>query len=98
MAKYMLQWKVDLARTPEDPKKKQQQWTLFEETVAQQLKAGQLTEWGQYAGENDGYCIVEGSEVDVQKLTNFWSPFVEFKVNVVLSIEQASEATKDMVT
>lgn len=96
MAKYMLQWEVDLSRTPEDPNERKQQWTLFIETVKQQLNDGQVAEWGQYVGESFGYCIVEGDELDVQRLTNFWSPFVDFSVSSILSADQAGVAIADM--
>ncbi len=95
MAKYILQWEVDATRTPEDPKERQQQWLAFQETTKQMIESGQIQDWGEYAGEIDGYCIMEGTEVDVAALTALWVPFVAFSAKP-MSIEQAMESIKDL--
>ena len=97
MGKYILHWEVEASKTPEDPKQRQEQWTLFQETVVQQMKNNEIQEWGEYVGEINGYAIMEGSEVDIQKLVALWVPFVKFNVKPVMNIEQAMEATKAML-
>ncbi|MGV7223576.1 MAG: DUF3303 domain-containing protein [Nitrospinales bacterium] len=97
MGKYILHWEVDTAKTPEDTKERQEQWSLFQQTVAQQMESNEIKEWGEYVGEVNGYSIMEGSEVDIQKLVALWVPFVKFNVKPVMTIEQAMEATKAMI-
>ena len=62
--------------------------------VTQQVKAGQITQWGAFVGEAKGYCIVDGTAEDVHTLTGGWIPFVRFQTNEVLSIEQVMKATE----
>ena len=96
MGKYIVHWEVDATRTPEGPKERQQQLLAFGDTVGQQLKSGEVKEWGGYVGELNGYAIIEGTEVDVHALTLLWVPFVKFKIKPLLSIEQSIQATKSM--
>ena len=96
MAKFILHWEVDSTKTPESPKERQQQWLEFQDIVAQQMKEGIISDWGNNVGEMYGYAIMEGSEVLVQTLTEMWVPHVKFNVRLVLTIEQAVEATKAM--
>ena len=35
------------------------------ETIKKMLKSGEMKEYGQFAGEPAGYCIIEGNELDV---------------------------------
>lgn len=96
MAKFILHWEVDPAKTPEDPKERQQQWLQFQDIVVQQMKAGLISDWGANVGELNGYCITEATEIEVHTLTAMWEPFVKFNTRSVLTIEQVSEATKAM--
>jgi hypothetical protein len=96
MAKFLVLWEVDTTRTPEDQKERQAQWKGFQDLVKKFLKDGVIKEWGQCAGEASGYCIVEGTEVDVTKLTNLYTPFVIFNTSPLLSIDQAMEANESL--
>jgi hypothetical protein len=96
MGKYILHWEIDSMKTPEDPKERQEQWSFFQATIVQHMKENDIKEWGEYVGEANGYAIIEGTEVEVQKLVSLWVPFVKFNVKAVMSIEQVMEATKAM--
>jgi hypothetical protein len=54
----------------EDPKERQEQWNFFQATVVHHIKEDQIKAWGEYVGEVNGYAIMEGTEVDVQKLVS----------------------------
>ena len=96
MAKFILHWEVDPAKTPEDPKERKQQWLQFQDIVVQQMKDGLISEWGANVGELIGFCISEASEIEVHMLTAMWEPFVKFDTRAILTIEQVNEATKAM--
>ena len=94
MARYMVLWEVDTSRIPEDPKAKKAQHMGFQELVMKDLKEGVFKEWGAFAGELAGYTIFEGNAVDLHTLTARWFPFVKFKVNEFLTIDEVQKATK----
>jgi hypothetical protein len=48
--------------------------------VKQDLK-GIATDWGAFPGENRVCCIVEGSPLDVVKMTRQYMPYVGFRVH-----------------
>ena len=94
MAKYMVLWEVDTNRTPEDPKAKKAQWLGFQELMVKQLKEGAVKEWGEFAGELNGYVIFEGSAVDLHTQNISWVPFVKLTTKEVLTIDKVNKATK----
>lgn len=46
----------------------------MQSSVTQQLKGGLLSQWGAFAGEGNGYAIINGSAADVHALTLGWFP------------------------
>ncbi|MCC6341874.1 MAG: hypothetical protein IT166_06735 [Bryobacterales bacterium] len=96
MARYLMLWELDKSRIPEELEKRKAQHLGFQEIVRQQMKSGEISQWGAYAGETKGFCIVEGSAEDVHKLTGRWVPWVSFEVKELLTIEQVGKATAAM--
>jgi hypothetical protein len=94
MARYMILWEMDTSRMPEDTKAKKAQWLGFQDIVKKNVKEGVFKEWGQLAGGICGYCIFEGSAVELHTLTEQWIPYVKFKVGELLTIDEINEATK----
>ena len=94
MAKYLVLWEVDTSKTPEDPKAKKAQWLGFQELMVKQLKEGAVKEWGEFAGELNGYVIFEGSAVDLHIQNISWVPFVKLTTKEVLTIDKVNKATK----
>lgn len=89
MAKYLLLWEIDRARTPEDRETRKSQWRTLQDMVVKQLEGGDLKDWGLFLGEMKGYCVIEGTDADVLKVTIGYSPYVIFEVKQVQSIQQA---------
>ena len=94
MAKYLLLWEVDTTHTPTGKEERKKMHLGMQSIVTQQVKAGQITQWGAFVGEAKGYCIIDGAAEDVHTLTGGWIPFVRFQTNEVLSIEQVMKATE----
>ncbi len=93
MAQYLLLWEVDSPRIPEDLEKRKAMHMGFQDIVRQQLKTGEISRWGAYVGELNGFCIIEGSAEDVHTLTGRWVPWVKFQARECLSVEQVAKAT-----
>ncbi len=91
MGKYLLLWEIDRTRLPVDPKERGIGWTFLMEMVKQDIKKGLIKDWGAFVGELNGYVVEEGSELDVMKAVQQFSPFVHFKVHPIASVTQVDE-------
>ncbi len=91
MAKYHLYWKLDESRVPVDAKERGGSWGLFMAMIKQDMESGVLKEWGAFTSEGERYCIVEGTNVDVMKMTEQYVPYVLFETKPVSSAEEVNE-------
>ena len=95
MAKYLLLWEMDLAKVPIDPRERAKAWLPFAETVKGDMGKGICKDWGSFLGELRGYAIVEGTETEIEQLTDQYIPFVIFKTHAVISLEQDVTLIRD---
>ena len=96
MGKYLMIWNLNLALTPVDPKERGAAYDLLLSMVKQDINKGLSTDWGNFVGEGSGYCIAEGSEVEINKMVQQYAPYVTFKTHPVVSLEQVDEVIKSM--
>jgi len=96
MGKYLMIWDLNLALTPVDPKERGAGFGLLLSMVKQDIEKGLSKDWGNFVGEGSGYCIVEGSEVEINKMVQQYAPYVTFKTHPVVSLEQVGEVIKSM--
>jgi len=94
MAKYLMLWEMDNARTPVDPKERGAGYQLLVAMVKQDIQKGVMKDWGGFVGELDGYAIVEGTEVEIGNTIQQYIPFVTFKTRAVASVSQVEEVLK----
>jgi hypothetical protein len=79
---------------PIDPKERASGWGILMEMVKQDLSNGIQNDWGSFAGENRGYCIVEGCVSDILKKTQQYIPYVKFEVHPVAFVKEIEEMLK----
>jgi hypothetical protein len=91
MGKYLVLWEVDRTKIPIDPKERAQGWSLLMAMVRQDFEKGITKDWGAFVGEENGYAVNEGSEVDVMKSLQQYVPFCLFKVYPIASESQVNE-------
>ncbi len=96
MGKYLLLWSLNSNLIPADPKERAAGWGKLLEMVKQDFKVGLAKDWGSFPGEDMGYCILEGSNLDVMKMTQQYAPYVGFEVHPVASVEDVGELLKHM--
>ena len=96
MAKYLLLWEVDTSRTPIDPKERGEAWSAMLDMVKQDIKDGVTKDWGSFLGEDRGYMVYEGSEMELEKGLQQYVPFVTFKTYRIMSVEQMAELAKSL--
>ena len=96
MGKYLLTWELNIALTSVDAKERKDSYALLSAVVKQDIKSGLTKDWGMFVGEGSGYCVIEGSEVEVNKMTTQYGPYVIFKTHPIISIEQVDEVISSL--
>ena len=91
MAKCHFYWTLDESRVPADAKERGGSWALFMAMIKQDMESGVLKDWGSFTSEGEGYCIVEGTNVEIMKMTEQYVPYVRFETKPVTSTEEVNE-------
>jgi len=94
MGRYLLLWDIERTRVPLDPKERGAGFNMLLEMVKQDIKKGLTKDWGVFIGEHTGYSVVEGSEVEVMKQIQQYTPYVYFKVHPIGSVAQVEDMIK----
>ena len=94
--KYITLWEMDISKFPTDPAENAKLNAKLIEMTKQWMKTHPGAEWGKFLGENKGYSIV-GSHEDIMRASMMFSPYVEFKVYQVVTIEEIDAAFKAMM-
>ena len=55
-----------------------------------------MKDWGAFPGENRGYLIAEGSQLDVMKMTQQYTPYVNFKIHPVSAVGEIEALLEHM--
>jgi hypothetical protein len=96
MGRYLLLWELNQSLIPVDPKERGGGYKLLMSLVRQDMETGVTKDWGCFVGEKFGYCVVEGTEVDVMNMVQKYSPYVIFQTHPVASEEQVNEMINAM--
>jgi len=94
MGRYLLLWDIERTRVPLDPKERGAGFNMLLEMVKQDMKKGLTKDWGVFIGEHTGYSVVEGSEVEIMKQIQQYTPYVYFKVHPIGSVAQVEDMIK----
>ena len=96
MAKFMAFWEVDQSKIPIDPKERGEGWSMLMAMVRQDFETGILKDWGAFLGESSGYCVWEGSEIDVMKMIQQYVPFCIFDIHAIATEDRVNEMLTSM--
>lgn len=96
MGKYLMIWDLNLEHTPVDPKERGAGYELLVAMIKQDMERGSTKDWGNFVGEGSGYCVVEGSEIEISKMVQQYTPYVRFRTHPVISLEQVDEVIKSL--
>ena len=96
MGRYLLLWDLERTRVPIDPKERGVGFNMLLEMVKQDMKKGLTKDWGVFIGEHTGYSVVEGTEVEIMKQIQQYTPYVYFKVHPIGSVAQVEDMIKAM--
>ena len=94
MGKYLVLWEVTQSKIPVDPKERKDAWSLLMAVVKQDIEKGIVKDWGSFVGENKGYSINEGTEVEVMNALQQFVPYCTFTVHPIATVGQVNEMIK----
>ena len=94
MAKYFVTWESDMSKVPTDPKERAAMRMKMLEMTKQSMNEGKIIDWGVFLGGYKGYAVGQGSAMDMAMGTQQFAPYVKFKVQEVLSVDEMLEALK----
>jgi hypothetical protein len=97
MTKYLILWRMDKDRIPDDPKEEMECNEKMMNMVKNDIESGKTLEWGMFAGgRTAGYAICEGTEMEVTMENMKYSPHIIMKSYPVLGPAQIVEMMKAM--
>ena len=96
MPKTINLWEVDSSRMSTDPKERVATMAKMLEMTKKMLDAGEITDWGIFAGGGGGYVIGERPAAEVLKSTLGFAPHIKSHVYPVLSIDEVAEVMKSL--
>ena len=95
MAKFLTLWGTDTTRVSESPEEQIRHDTMLVNMVKEDLESGKTLDWGMFAGgELRGYCIDEGTELEITMMNMRYVPYIKFKMYPILSVSQVEEMIK----
>ena len=97
MAKYLVLWEADNSRLPVDPKERATGWKALMDLVKKDIEDGVTKDWGAFVGENRGYAIFEGNDVEVGIRLQQYVPFIIFKAYAIAGVSQVDKVHKALL-
>ena len=96
MAKCHLFWSLDSNRVPVDAKERGDAWGLMMALVKKDMESGLVKDWGAFTSEGQGYCIVDGTNVEIMKMTEQYVPYINFEIKPASTVEEVDELLKHL--
>ena len=96
MAKFLILWTMNGARTPVDPKERGAGYELLTAMVKQDIEKGFIKDYGTFPGEGKGYVVAEGTYLEILKMTEQYVPYVLFEVHPAATIAEVDELIKHL--
>ena len=94
MAKFLVLWELDWTKLPASPQERDKGLAALLEMVKEELKSGELKDWGAFDDGMAGFAIMEGSELGLAIELQKWISYVKFKTHSLLSASQVEEMLK----
>ena len=94
MTKYLINWETDISRWSTDLKELATMSIKMAEGIKQNVKEGKIRDWGMFVGGVAGYAVAEDNAPDIYKDLRQDYPYVTYKVQQVLSLDEALEVWK----
>ena len=96
MPRYLMEWELDATKIPVNPQERATAFLPMLQMVKQDMQSGVIKEWGNYVGEMRGFGVCEGSEEEVEKMTQKYVPIVQFTAHPAITVDQLEKGFKEM--
>ena len=96
MAKYLMLWNLNRALMPVDPKERGAGWGMLMEVVKDDMAKGVIKDWGVFTSQGAGYCLMEGTNVEIMKSTEQYDPYVFFEPHPIATYDETLEMVKHL--
>ena len=97
MGKYLVTWEADMSRFPADLKERAGMVFSLAGMTKQLIEEGKTSDWGIFIQGTAGYSIREGDSLELFQDLQKFSPYINFDVQEVLSVDNVLEAAKAMM-
>jgi len=97
MGQYLTIWEVERDKIPVDPKERGTGWRSLMGLVRQDIEGGVITSWGAFPGEERGYSVWVGSEVEVMNAMQRYLPLIRFEVHALATEEHVNQMIEGLV-
>ena len=94
MGRYLVIWEVEKAHIPVDPKERGEGWALMMAMTKQDIEKGIIKEWNVVVGENRGFNIAEGTEVEISNMIQQYVPYINVQLLPLATFSQTEEVIK----
>jgi len=84
------------ALIPVDPEERMKMWMQMLQLIKADLESGRDKAWGIAPSGDHGYSITEADESEIMIDLARFSPYVKFKVETMLSVDECMSCLKQM--
>ena len=91
MSMNLFLWSIDRTLVPKDPRERGAAWSLLMGMIKKDREKGLLKDWGAFTSEGRGYCIVEGSNLEIMMMTEQYNPYVHFEIHPIASFDEVDK-------
>ena len=94
MAKYLGTWEMNQSLIPTNPKEMAAMVVKMAGMIKQEIKEGQLIDWGCSIDGLTGYFLTATSALETYKRAQQYYPYVKLNIRKVLSVDDVLKAYK----
>lgn len=91
----LILWKTDYSFTPKDPNERRKLLMALLEMVKMDVENGFYKLWGHSIGLGCGFCVSDRKEKEIFASLSRFVPYINFKVESMLSINEVIETLKE---
>jgi len=90
----LILWEMERSFTSTDPAERMKHTLAMCEMVKKSMEAGQMKAWGINPGGHNGFAITDSDEKEILMRNAQYIPYVKFRVEPMLSIDEVIQALK----
>ena len=93
---YLILWEADMSYFPTDQEERAKLVVSMAERVKKDLESGDTKMWGISVGGGHGFSITENDPKEVYGILSTYTPYIQFEVQPMLSVDEMIDVLKSM--